>query len=275
MSGRWCVIRFVLVMGLLCACSDAALAQLTPPGLSGAKSVGWVAVGFTQTVSPHWATSGYAGTSAQSTLDSYVFWKKRAISVVENEWTYTASKHWQVSLAGSLRFQNEYEDAPPYNPDDPAFRKEVRTFSRIMYRHPQGSRLKWTHTLRPEYRQFFTPDWQRWPSPVQFRLRGGSKMSYALNADNTTQLIVANELLFTLNRVQDVSANSLKWSPFKLSEDRLSMFIRRALKKPAVNVDAGLMHQFWWDTNSHKIRYTTYFALGFQFRNPLKKQNHL
>ncbi len=274
MSGRRCIIRLLLVTGLLGAGIKEVSAQFTPPGLSGAKLAGWVAVGFSQTVSPRWATSGYAGTSAQSSLDSYVFWKKRAISIVENEWTYTASEHWQVSLAGSLRFQDVYKDLPPYGPNDPAVRSEVRTFGRIMYRYPQGSRLNWTHTLRPEYRQFFTPDWQKWSSPVQFRLRGGSRVSYALNAANSTQLIVANELLFTLNRVPNAATGSLSWSPFKLSEDRLSMFIRRAIKKPAVNADAGLMHQFWWDANAHRIRYTAYVALGFQFRNPFRKGNH-
>lgn len=109
----------------------------------------------------------------------------------------------------------------------------------------------------------FTPDWQPWSSPVQLRLRGGSRVSYALCANNTTQLIVNNELLFTLNRVQGSSPGSLAWSPFKLNEDRLSMFIRRAVKKPAVNVDAGLMHQFCWDDSSQRIRYSIYFALGF------------
>jgi len=265
--------RLLLAISLLGTGIDAAFAQFTPPGVSRARTSGWVAVGFTQTISPRWAVSGYTGTSGQSTLDTYVFWKKRAISIVENEWTYTASKHWQVSLAGSLRFQNEYEDTPPYSPDEPAVRTELRAFTRIMYRHSEGSRLKWTHTLRPEYRRFFTPDWQPWPSPVQLRLRVGSRVSYALNANNTTQLILNNELLFSLNRVQDSSPGSLTWSPFKLNEDRLSMFIRRVIKKPAVNVDAGLMHQFWWDNSSCQIRYSTYFALGLQFRDPIKKQN--
>ena len=254
---------------------DDSVAQLTPPGLSGAKTVGWVAVGFTHTVSPRWAFSAYAGTSAQSSLANSTFWKKRAISIVEHGWSYKLSPHWQTALALSLRFQNEYEDVPPYSPDDPAVRTEIRTYARFVYSHTQGKKLQWAHTFRPEYRQFFTPDWHRWASPVQIRTRFQSKLNYALNATNTTQLIVANDVLFTLNRVRDGATGSLTWSPFKLSEDRFTMFIRRALKKPAVNVDAGLMHQFWWDNNAQQIRYTTYFALDLEFRDPFKKKRQL
>ncbi len=271
-----CNVKYALLsIGLLSMCTLKSSAQLTPPGLDGAKTVGWVAVGFTQTVSPRWSTSTYIGTSTQSSLANSVFWKKRAISVIDHEWAYKVSSHWQTALAISLRSQNKYADTPPYSPDDPAVRTELRTYARIVYRHErQGSGLKWSHTFRPEFRQFFTPDWHQWLSPLQIRLRGGSKLNYALNATNTTQLIVANDLLFTLNRVQGGTTGSLTWSPFKLSEDRLSMFVRRVLKKPAVNVDVGLMHQFWWDDKAQKIRYTTYFALDFQFRDPLKKRGH-
>ena len=77
------------------------------------------------------------------------------------------------------------------------------------------------------------------PRRCKFERAFNQNLNYALNATNTTQLIVANDVLFTLNRVRDGATGSLTWSPFKLSEDRFTMFIRRALKKPAVNVDAG------------------------------------
>ena len=199
------------------------------------------------------------------------FGKKPAISVVNQEVAYQFAKHWQIVLAGSLRFQDLYEEAPPYNPKEPAVRDEIRLYTRLFFRHTQGAKLSWAHSLRPEYRLFLTPNWHTWPDPFQIRLRLKSQLSYPLNAKNTTQFIAANEVLSTLNRIRDASSQSLSWGLYNLSEDRLSMFVRRVLKKPAVNVDFGLMHQFWWDESSQKIRYTTYFSLDFLFRNPFKK----
>ncbi|MBC7569776.1 MAG: hypothetical protein H7319_08605 [Spirosoma sp.] len=94
MSSRWFASRLLVVTGLLGTGVNAVFAQITPPGVSRARTSGWVAVGFTQTISPRWAVSGYTGMSGQSTLDTYVFWRKRAMSIVENEWTYTASEQW-------------------------------------------------------------------------------------------------------------------------------------------------------------------------------------
>ena len=264
------MIRLLLIIGLLGI--GTAKAQLTPPGLDGAKTVGWVAAGFTQSISPRWAFTIYAGTSTQSNPNSYAFWQKPAISVLNQEWAYQLAQRWQIALGGSWRFQDLYEEASPYEPQQPAIRDEVRVYSRLFFRHSQGPKLSWAHSFRPEYRLFLTPDLHAWPNPFQIRLRWKSQLSYPLNASNTTQFIAANEVLTTLDRIRDVSSQSSRWGPYKLSEDRLSMFVRRVLKKPATNIDFGLMHQFWWDATSQKIRYTTYLSVDFLFRNPFSKK---
>lgn len=264
------MIRILLISILLGI--GTSKAQLTPPGLDGAKAVGWVALGVTQTLSAHWTTTIYAGTSTQSSLANYAFWQKPAISVLNQELAYQFAQHWQVVVGGSLRFQDLYEETPPYEPKQPAVRNEIRAYTRLFFRHTQRTKLSWAHSFRPEYRRFFTPTWQEWPNPFQIRLRLKSQLSYPLNATNTTQFIAANEILTTLDRVRSIASQSLSWGPYKLSEDRLSMFIRRVLKKPALTVDAGLMHQFWWDATSQKIRYTTYLSVDFLFRNPLKRK---
>jgi hypothetical protein len=264
------MIRLFIICGFLGI--GLAKAQLTPPGLDGAKTVGWVAVGFSQTLSQRWSTTVYAGTSTQSSLDNYAFWQKPAISVLNQEWAYQFAQRWQLVLGGSFRFQDLYEETPPYEPKQPAARNEIRAYTRLFFRHTQGSKLSWAHSFRPEYRLFYTPNWQPWPNPFQIRLRWKSQLTYPLNGTNTTQFIAANEVLTTLDRIRDVSSQSLQWGDYRLSEDRLSMFIRRVLKKPALNVDFGLMHQFWWDATSQKFRYTTYFSVDFLFRNPFKKK---
>lgn len=263
------MIRLLVIYGLLGI--GMAKAQLTPPGLDGAKDAGWVAAGFSQALSKRWSTTIYAGTSTQSTLSNYAFWQRPAISVLNQELAYQFAQRWQIVLGGSFRFQDLYEETPPYKPEHPPVRDEIRAYTRLFFRHAQGSKLNWAHSFRPEYRLFYTPDWQAWANPFQIRLRWKSQLSYPLNSTNTTQFIAANEVLTTLDRIRNVSSQSLQWSPYRLSEDRLSMFVRRVLKKPAINVDFGLMHQFWWDATSQKVRYTTYFSVDFLFRNPLKK----
>lgn len=248
-----------------------ANAQLTAPGLEGAKAVGWIAAGFTQTLSPRWSTTLYAGTSRQSSLASYAFWQKQAISVVNQEWAYQYTPHWQLVVAASIRFQDLYEESPPYEPRDPAIRDELRAYARLFFRHTQGKKLSWAHSFRPEYRLFLTPDWKTFPSPFQIRLRWKSQLGYPVNAANTVQFIAANEVLTTVDRVRNSSSQALGWGPYKFSEDRLSMFIRRILKKPALTIDTGLMHQFWWDATTQRLRYTTYLSVDFLLRNPFKR----
>ncbi len=265
------MIKSVLISCLLCIVTGESIGQISPPGLDGAKVVGWAAVGFTQTVSPRWSVTTYAGTSTQSTFANDVFWKKPAISVINQEWAYQFASHWQLVMAGSLRSQSLYEETPPYEPKQPAVRREIRGYARLFFRHQQGSKLNWAHSFRPEYRRFFGPGWQEWPTPVQIRLRLKSQLSYPLNPAKTTLIIAANEVLTTIDGVNDLPNRPLKWSPYRVSEDRLSMFIRRTLHKPAVNLDAGLMHQFWWDANAQKIRYTAYLSVDLLFRDLLKK----
>lgn len=259
------------LLSLLCLAALKSLGQITPPGLEGARVVGWVALGFTQTISPRWSLASYVGTSTQSSLANAVFWEKPAISIINQEVAYQFSSHWQLVLAGSLRTQAIYEEEPPYDPKDPGARYEFRTYARLYYRHRQG-KLSWAHSFRPEYRRFYTPDWQDWPKPLQIRLRWKSQLAVPINADQTTQFIAANEILTAIDRTQGAMANEWQWSRYRLTEDRFALFIRHLLPKPGLWVDVGLMNQLWWDTHSQRLRYTAYLSLDLLFRDPFKKQ---
>ncbi|MDB5243149.1 MAG: hypothetical protein JWP57_3774 [Spirosoma sp.] len=247
-----------------------SMGQISPPGLDGARVVSWVALGFTQTINASWSLTTYAGTSTQSSLADAAFWRKPAISVLNQEVGYQFSRHWQIVVAGSLRTQSLYEEAPPYEAQQPGVRNEFRTYARLFFRHQQG-KVSWAHSFRPEHRQFFTSEWQHWPTPLQIRLRWKSQLSFPVNTAQTTQLVFANEVLTSVSQTRMAPATELRWGAYRFTEDRFSMFVRRLLKKPHVFIDAGVMHQIWWDTNDQKLRYTAYLSADVLFRNPFSK----
>ena len=246
-------------------------AQITPPGLDGSRVVGWVALGFTQAINSRLALATYAGTSTQSSLGDYNPLGKPAISVINQEVSYQFTPHWQAVIAGSLRSQALYEEEAPYELKNPGIRQELRTYARLFFRHQHG-KINWAHSFRPEYRRFYTANWQDWTTPLQIRLRLKSQFSIPLNRNQTTQLVVANELLSVIDKRTVPPAIESRWSDYRLTEDRLALFVRHLLPKPDLWVDTGLMNQFSWDATNQKIRYTLYLSVDFIFRDPFKKK---
>lgn len=265
-------VRLLRLTALFVLLPFKSMGQISPPGLEGARLVGWTALGLTQTINPKWSLTTYTGTSTQSSLNNAAFWKKPAISVLNQEIGYQFTPHWQLVVGCSLRSQSLYEEEPPYEATQPAARTEIRAYARLFFRHQRG-KVSWAHSFRPEYRRFFTPDWQRWPTPLQIRLRWKAQFSIPINTAQTAQFIVANEVLTAVSRVHISPATELRWSSYRFTEDRLSMFVRRLLKKPSLFIDAGVMHQMWWDADSQKLRYTAYLSVDALFRNPFSK-NH-
>lgn len=264
-------IRFLWVTVLATALVHTGIAQITPPAVEGSRLGGWAALGFTQTINSRLALATYAGMSSQSSLDNYNFLQKPAISILNQEVSYQFSPHWQAVLAGSFRSQSLYEQEAPYEPRNPGIRRELRTYARVFFRHQQG-KLSWAHSFRPEYRRFYTTDWQEWTIPLQLRFRVQSQLSVPLNTAKTTQFVVANELLSALDRRTIPLTAETRWSSYRLTEDRLSLFVRHLLPKPGIWVDTGLMNQFRWDATNQKLRYTLYLSVDLIFNDPFGKK---
>jgi hypothetical protein len=238
-----------------------AIAQLSPPGLDGAKLVSWGAIGFNQQFSKKFSTTIYVGGSAQSDPDNLSTFKKPAIFVLNQETLYQIDSRWQVAFCTSLRQQFVYEEDPPYSFEEPPWRREIRYYLRLFHRYQKGKML-WTFSFRPEYRTFFTPEGDPWSSPLQVRLRVKIQASIPLNESKTNSFVIANEWLGA------TSENSqLHWSSFEFTEDRLSTFFRHAFKKPKVFLDLGMMHQLWKDDRKD-LQYTTYLSFDLLFQNP-------
>ncbi len=250
---------------------NTGIAQITSPAVEGSRLGGWAALGFTQTVGSRLALATYAGMSSQSSLKNYNFLEKPAISIVNQEVSYQFTPHWQAVIAGSARSQLLYEQEAPYERRNPGIRRELRLYARIFFRHKQG-KLNWAHSFRPEYRRFYTADWQNWITPLQLRFRLQSQLSFPLNTAQTTQFVVANELLSAIDKRTVLPATDPRWSNYRLTEDRLALFVRHLLPKPGIWVDGGLMNQFRWDVANQKIRYSLYLSVDLVFRDPFSKK---
>src|SRR4051812_25834246 len=127
-----------LILLSICLFNQRTCSQISPPGLSNTKLVVWGAVGFNQHLGKHWTATTYLGVSRQSDPDSWRFLHKQAISVINQEFLYQFNNHWQLSMAGSFRRQEEYQAEAPYQAEEPSFRYEIRYYSRLYYRHQAG-----------------------------------------------------------------------------------------------------------------------------------------
>lgn len=244
---------------------SSGVAQVSPPGLSHTKAVGWGAVGFSQTLGPRLSATVYVGGARMSDPDSWSVMQKQAIAVYNQEFQYRFSKKWQVSLAQSFRYQNEYEKEMPYHEATPAYRYELRYYGRVYYRHKLGN-THINYTFRPELRTFYEPGWVAAEMPLELRFRLRAQFSVPINESGTNQIITGNEILTALDEYQTVlPSGHHDWSPYHFTEDRLHVYFKHVFSKPNMAVNIGIMEQF--KTGSH-LSATSYLAFDIQFQNP-------
>src|ERR1700755_774923 len=128
------ILRFAIFCSFL-GISACSLAQISPPGIDGAKVVGWGAVGFSQQLSKKFSITVYAGGSRQSDPDNTKLTSKAAILVLNQETLYSFNQHWQLAFCNSIRIQDIYSEVSPYELEHPGIRNELRYYLRLFYRH--------------------------------------------------------------------------------------------------------------------------------------------
>ena len=255
---------FLLLVFVVC---QSSLAQISPPGVDGAKIVGWGAVGISQQLTKKFSVTVYAGGSRQSDPDNLNPVRKASIFVINQETLYSFNTHWQLALCTSVRIQDLYADDEPYALDNPGIRDELRYYARLYYKR-QGKKIQWTYSFRPEFRTFYTKDWREWSTPLEIRLRLKGQANIPLNKSKSNQLILANEVLSAIDHYQRATEAHDEWSSYHFTEDRFSNYFRHAFKKPSIIVDAGLMHQFLIDKRNSDVHYTLYLAFDVLIQNP-------
>lgn len=262
------------VILIMCLWANVSIAQLSPPGLDDTHVVLFGAVGLNQTIGKKWFNQSYIGGSRFSDPSNSSILKKPAIFVIEQQTYRQFGKHWQLGFCVSVRGQNMYDDDPPYESNIPSLRREVRYYLRLFYRHQSG-RFSFAYSLRPEWRNFYDPDWNNFqPSPKALRYRAKAQAGYAIGHSSRSSLILANEFLF-VETEQRLLSGDLSWTPVTVSEDRITTYFRHTFKKPAIIADVGMMQQLNFKGGAI-LNDFVHFAFDVVFVNPFgssKKAN--
>ncbi|WP_207435593.1 DUF2490 domain-containing protein [Sabulibacter ruber] len=261
-SAHLTFLRPGLVAILFILLISSAHAQISPPGVGSTKGVSWGAIGLTQHLGTRWVSSTYVGVARESDPDNWALFKKQGLLVLNEEISYGVNSHWQFSVAGSFRRQNEYSSEPPYEREDPAHKKEVRFYSRLQYKH-QLKRVAITYTFRPEWRSFYQSSETPLATPKEIRIRLKAQASIPLNQAHSNFLIGGNEVLTVTDKTKENT-----WSAYHFTEDRLSLYFRHVFAHSPLSVDLGLMEQF--KPHGHK---TSYLAFDVQLQDPFGKHS--
>ena len=254
---------------LLIITSLPAFAQLSPPGLDGTHIAAWGAVGVSQVLSPKWTVTAYLGGARMSDPDSWSPLNKQSIAVYNHEFQYKFSPTWQVSLCNSIRLQNKYDEEAPYEAKDPSYRWELRHYGRLYYKQQLGH-FAMNYSFRPEFRTFYSPDWQPAAMPVELRFRLKAQTSVPINEAKTNFLVSGNELLTAIDEyTNDLPADHKhNWSTYHFTEDRFSVYFRHVFAKQDVVLDLGVMEQFKTGGHFDAVSYVSFDVL---FQNPFSK----
>ncbi|GAB3579863.1 hypothetical protein GCM10027345_20520 [Hymenobacter daeguensis] len=217
----------------------------------GGKLTSWVAFGFDKELSERWTSVTDVGFGRHSdpTGDLNPV-KRQGLLVLTQDFIYRLSPHWRTAVSAGYWRRNAYSEEAPYDASQPnRYRNELRPFQKLYYDTKFGKVL-FTNTLRADYRFYFTPDFGRWPTPFEFRARDMVSAAIPLDEAHRHWLIVSDEVLTASDDYSAGTAEKMghHWSPYKLTENRASLYYRRSFSEHKLNWDIGIMHQRWRET---------------------------
>ena len=247
---------------LLVLCfANTITAQISSPGLGKANNANWFAVGVQQQLDTiqykDWQSMTYVGVGRKSNPDTNNPFYKPAIFVINQEFYHQFHNNWQYSVALSYRKQNEYSDTFPYEEDDPKWKQEFRLYGRFSYIFKTG-RLKFTPTIRQEFRKFYAPDFTNTDENFQLRSRFRLQLAINLDADKHHKLTFNSEQLFS------ISKETTQWSDFNYRESRFSLYYSYSPVKIPVTFSLKNKKNIVGATNSYAV---DYFAFDMVFKD--------
>lgn len=232
--------RKLLVLGLLLI-PLFGMTQIVPPGLGKTPLAGWVAFGVQTKLDTlkngGWSSSSYVGIGRKSDPDSYNLFDKPSIVILNQEFKHKFYSNWEYILALSYRTQFNHSDEAPYDKLDPAFRQEIRFYGRLSYVFKTDF-VNITPTFRPEFRKFFTPDFQNFSDNMQIRTRFRVKLDFPLTKDKRQRLIVFSEQLLSTTQANDTR----KFSKYEYGDSRFSIYYSTSLKNAPFTFNIGYMN---------------------------------
>ncbi|MDF7817082.1 DUF2490 domain-containing protein [Runella sp. MFBS21] len=265
MKKYFLVYGFLIVLGF-----TRCLAQISPPGLGTAHTAEWFAIGIRQdldtTKNKSWQSMSYIGLGRKSNPDNFDPFYKPAIIVINQEFYHQFHPHWQYSLALSYRRQDEYLEKPPYSHDNEPLEQEFRVYSRLSYLL-QTSRIKFTPTLRQEFRKFYTTHFKNLDEILQLRSRFRLQVTFNLDAKKIHRLIAGSEYLFAVSKKTATNA----WTNFKYRESRFSLYYSLSPPKIPLVFSMGYMNNIIGVSSPLSVHYA---AFDVVFQNPFKRPKH-
>ena len=255
----------------------AGAGLLLAPGLAqaqigaeaqGGKITSWVAVGFDHELGKRWTSATDLGIGRHSDPSGDLNPVKRTgLFVLTQDFIYRLSPHWRLALSGGYWRRDNYQDSPPYDFNQPNYyRNELRPFMRLYYDTSFG-KLLFTNTVRTDYRFYFTPELSRWATPFEFRLRDMVNVKLPLDSERRNWIVVSDEVLTATDNYSRATADLMghQWSPYKLTENRASLYYRRSFAFTAhkLDWDIGIMHQYWRE--AQKTQFNTSYNLMMDF----------
>lgn len=235
---------FALLIG------NAAFAQIGAEAQGGKVSL-WTALGIDLKISERWLSVTDMGYGRHSDPNNNTFLKRQGLNVVTQDFIYKANKHLHFSISMGYWRRNFYDDNVPYDSRNypQQFRNEIRPYQKTYYHHTI-KKIKVTHVLRTDYRFYFDQTFNhQWNTPFEFRTRYLQSWKIALTKNQKNFIIPINEVLTAIDKYSATVATqkNSKWSPYQFTENRLSLYYRRSLFDQKIEVDLGLMYQYWRD----------------------------
>lgn len=176
------------------------------------------------------------------------------------------AERWQYSYALSYRREQVYEAQPPYGEATPSAEQEFRVYGRYSYILP-GRRLKFTNTLRQEFRKFFTPDFGAAEENFQLRTRYKTQLAVSLDAGGVHKIIGTAEALFAISRLHEPQP---AWTAFAYKESRFNLYYSLSPKSIPFTFDLGYMNNLIG--TGHNTVDVPYLALDVVWERPFGKK---
>lgn len=261
---------FVLLAGHEC------LSQIGAEAQGGQLSL-WAAIGLDQELSKKWLSITDIGYGRHSDPNDVLLLKRQGLNVLTQDFVFKMNEHWHFAFSFGYWRRNAYDEKAPFDArlTPYSFRNEIRPFQRIYYRHRLGG-IRISHGLRADYRFYYNEDFSgTWTTPFEFRARYIQAWRIPLTKDGLNWFIVNDEVLTAIDRYSGTvtALTGTNWSPYQITENRFSLYYRRSIKERTIDLDIGIMHQYWRDKpglNTFNLSYNLMFDIII--RNPFKRK---
>ncbi len=243
----------------------------------GGKVSMWLALGIDQKISKHWVSVTDIGYGRHSDPNDLLLVKRQGLNVLTQDLIYKINKHWHFSACFGYWRRDFYTDDIPYNARSYPyqFRNEIRPYQKTYYHH-QLKNIDITHVLRTDYRFYYEQTFAtRWSTLFEFRLRYLQVWKIPLTKNKKNFIIPIDEILTAIDKNSSATTTpkNYKWSPYQFTENRFSLYYRRSLFNQKVDIDLGIMYQYWRDrpgTNTFNTSYN--LMIDIIFKEPFERK---